>query len=227
MKFSLRSLALLTLSAVPAALAQDRGQLGVDVAVGGATSQTIGVTYHVTGRVALRPTFAVNRVTSRDAQVYFSQGEVFEGSSETTSNGVAAGLQGLLYLTRKDSLASYLTASYQRQHTSQETQPPQFDVAFDLLPPLIQELATFSNAARTPKQSTNSNLYGAAFGLQYALGTRFSAFGEVGLRYSTTRSKVTAAPLPDYTSGGRGFGAVNVKQLGSFTSSFGVIFYFK
>ncbi len=204
------------------ATGQEKGRLGADVAFSSATSSTIGLTWHATNRVALRPVFGFLHETRDDVQTYLADGVAFDGTSRTTNTAISGGLEGMLYLTRAESLSTYVAVSYQRQHAKETAGAVSLAIPLSQAPPLVQQLVA-SDPFRPRNQTTASNLYGAAAGLEYAFGKRFSAFGEAGLRYVTTKLRV-AEGLP---RNGVAAGPADLDQIGTFTSTVGVIFYFK
>ncbi|OQY29401.1 MAG: hypothetical protein B6244_04090 [Candidatus Cloacimonetes bacterium 4572_55] len=94
---------------VPAiSLAQKAGQIGFNFEVGGFSSSKIGVTFHVTDRLAIRPTFSFSKSSEEfDALDDQTQKYVIL-DRETTRYG--GGLDGLFYLNQGGDLRPYLGA---------------------------------------------------------------------------------------------------------------------
>jgi hypothetical protein len=115
----------------------------------------VGIIWQVTDRFALRPDFGITRSWS---------GSSVDQDAENTSLGLTIGISALFYVTKADNLRTYFSPRYAYLRTSSSS-------TADFLP--------FDTSFKT----TGSNLSGS-FGAEYALGSRFSAFGEVGVAYS-------------------------------------------
>src|SRR5262245_17248205 len=218
----------LSIAVLPAlrAEAQDKGQLGVDLSVGSGSSATIGVTYHVSKRLALRPTFAFSHSTLTNDGVFSAPDGSLNVKSDQTTNSFSAGLEALLYLTRRDAFSTYLGGSYQRVHSSVTSDPPQLALPLAQLPPALarfvrDELGLIPQSKRT----TDNDVAALALGVQYAFAKSFSAFGEAGLRYVSGRSRLERTQSRSLFS--VSFSPGDNSQLATFTSSVGVIFYLK
>lgn len=136
--------------------AQDKGQAGVTMGHPG----SIGVLWHVTERVALRPDFQFSYISS-EAE---SPGVGLTSSSHGWN--IVPGISALFYLKRFDDLRTYVSprVTFARSTSS-------FDSAFS------------GNTAT----STNKTYAGTlSFGAQYSLGQRFAVYAEAGFGASRT-----------------------------------------
>jgi hypothetical protein len=187
-----------TVVGAPSAAAQDRGQAGIVMGY----PPSIGIIWHVTDGVAIRPEVSFTRTTGDTTTVLtvstFPAGTVTTTSqmSTNTSWQIGVGVSALFYVGRWDALRTYLAprVAYSKGGFS----------------------STVSNAPVGSFDGTTSS-YSAAgsFGAQYSLAERFGVFGDVGL---------------GYTRGRTGSGAVASSKSTSNTvstrSAVGVILYF-
>lgn len=187
--------ALLVLAARTAA-AQETGDVGVTMGYPGA----LGVVWHVTGTIAVRPDIAVTRATTDSTTT--SSG-VFGGSglsSGSTSDGwgTTAGISVLVTVRTIDRLRLYVTPrlAYLRSTTDTESG-------------LSGSLSAFTT-------KTTGLLAAGSFGAQYNLHDRFAVFGELGVQY-TTQTTTADFPGTRTTTDGTTFGL---------RSAVGVTFYF-
>ena len=155
-----RSLLLLSLLlGVPRiACAQEAGQKGLTMGF----PESIGLLWHVTDKVAVRPEFGFAHVTT-DSNLPFTDGNV-------SSTSIGVGVSALFYLKDYDNLRTYVAPRWVYNHTD-------------------------PGGGTTSSANTISGLFGA----QYALGKRFSVFGEAGLAFShsTAKSEVAVASIID------------------------------
>lgn len=175
---------LVTLMAVApcrVASAQDQGRVGLTMGY----PASVGVIYHVANRFALRPEITVLK-SSGD-----SGGTTIALFNKGWSLGT--GLSGLIYLTRRDNLRTYVSPrfTFTRITTSTET------TAF---------------VSSTVVTRSTSSTYGAvgSLGAQYALGPKFGLFGEVGFGYSrqTSHSSLAATSRTNVWSSRTGAGVI-------------------
>jgi opacity protein-like surface antigen len=166
------------------AFAQERGKAGLSMGYPAA----VGLVWQLSDRVAIRPEFQVARTTSE-----LSAPGIDLLSSSASSWSIGAGVSGLFYLQRWDELSTYLS--------------PRFAYS--------RSTATSKTSVSTTRSTSESNVYNGSlsFGAQYALGRRFSAFGEVGFGLTDTR----ASSATGSSSDGR---------IWSTRTGAGVIFYF-
>jgi hypothetical protein len=97
--FALLSLALVIVSARPS-IAQESGQVGVTMAY----PASIGVIWHATDELAIRPDFT------------FSNSESGSLASSTTQGGI--GVSALYYVRKWDNLRAYVSPRFGYQHAS-------------------------------------------------------------------------------------------------------------
>jgi hypothetical protein len=193
----------LILTVVPeAALAQEKGQVGLTM--GYPTS--VGILWHVADRVALRPdlTFNQSEVTGTLTLTVGigNQIQTTQTQFSTTSTSVTTGLSGLFYVRKRDALSVFLSPRYTYSHgsTTPSATPP----------------ATASGGTTTRTHGVSGS-----FGAQYAIGRRFSIFGEVGVAYSTSVGNSPDAVTPSTTSRSENAGhGVGMR------SGVGVVLYF-
>jgi opacity protein-like surface antigen len=166
---------LLVLGLAGGAFAQESGDVGLSMGY----PASIAVTWHVTDRVAIRPEVSLHW-TSSEAQLASIEGESI--SNESFSTGLGASV--LFYLGTTDRLRTYITPrlAYQRTSTSIET---------SFVPDRDTTLDGFQVSG--------------SFGAQYAVGDRFSVFGEVGVAYSSLSGDL-GLPGIDSESRNRSFG---------------------
>jgi opacity protein-like surface antigen len=150
--------ALALLGTIPAS-AVAQDQRTVGVTMGYPAS--FGVLWHVSPRVAIRPEFSFTQTSNE-----FTSALDTVTASDVSAVGVGA--SGIFYLTDVNKLRTYVSPrlTYARTTTSTETNGVSFG----------------------SEGSGRSYSAGAAFGAQYALGERFSVFGEVGVGYTNQKS---------------------------------------
>lgn len=211
MRYIVASLSLL-MALAPTCLAQTRSQFGFNFSVNPASSSpnsTIGVTYHMTDRFAVRPLVRFDRKRFKEVAAVavvssFSFGSTQSSTQEEFDADVkqsswAAGVGLLCYVSRSENLSTYVSGSFEYSHVKSEWTLPSLPFGMDVF-------SSFRNYTGSGKSVTGS------FGLQYAVAKKFSVFGEVGVRYGTVdRSAATR----DYS------------DLGSINSGLGLIFYLK
>lgn len=158
-----------------AAGAQDKGKTGITMGY----PASIGVIWHASDAVAIRPEFSIAGGTSES-----SPAAPLSSSSDTLS--VGAGVSVLFYLHTYDHLRTYVSPRVNYTHTS----------------------STIDISGITDSSSkTTGTSAGAAgsFGAQYALADKFSVFGEVGFGFShaTTKSGNAGSKITGNTWGNR------------------------
>ena len=146
-------------AAAGVASAQDEGKVGLTMGYPSA----IGVLWHVTDRVAVRPEFTWSLSSTQTLTLDDIAG-TFEGSpTDTWQAGV--GLSGLFYLTKLDGLRTYVTPRFAYSQVS----------------------AGLGGSTLTAASSASkSYTWSGSFGAEYSLGRHFGLFGEFGLSYATT-----------------------------------------
>jgi hypothetical protein len=148
--------------ALPAA-AVEQGQVGLQVEVG--SRRTIGLTYHATETLALRPAVFFQRVTAEQTPSLIDPDKplvVFE-SDDTSFGGQ---MEVDYFLRPQRNLAPYLAATVSYSHVNTAYPVPQAGS-------LILRNGNLHNVTA-----------GAGFGVQYAVTEAFHLFGQVGLSYS-------------------------------------------
>jgi hypothetical protein len=182
------------LSHAPFASAQEQGQIGISMGYPG----SIGVVWHATDRLAVRPDFLFRWLSSGLS------------GSDDSSTTIGVGIAGIYYLTRSDALRTYVSPRFAYTHAKASYNPVYIQIAPSasaLLPPTFES-----------KSSTKS--FSGSFGAQYALHKRFSVFGEAGIGYSTADYS-SGLELARITIDARG-----PRSVGTQTAA-GVILYFK
>jgi hypothetical protein len=143
--------ALAILVAPVAAAAQQSGDIGVTTGYPSA----IGLLWHASDRIAIRPDLTFSWQSSEDAD---DRAEL-----EDSRTSLGFGISGLFYTSDSDNLRTYLSPrfSYTRSRA---------DIEF--------------SDTQTAETDADSYQISGSFGAQYTLGTRFSIFGEAGIAYS-------------------------------------------
>ena len=129
---------------------------------------SVGVLWHVSDRIGLRPDFAITRQSAETTSTVSGLFGMTE-TSTTTSEGwtTSLGLSGLFYLGAPADLRFYLTPRVAWAWSRSDYEASQGLVQ---LGPVDSESDGF--------------LVAGSFGAQYAPHERFRLFGEVGLSYS-------------------------------------------
>jgi hypothetical protein len=148
---------LLTASIVTSALsfapslahAQEKGDVGITMGY----PASIGIIWHATERVAIRPELSFSHTSN--------ESESAIGSSEGSSTSFGLGVSAVLYLRKWDRLQTYVSPRYTYSRTRSET-----------------EASVLGDGS---KSETDTHNIAGYFGAQYSPHERFSIFGEVGL----------------------------------------------
>ena len=196
------------LSAGANAFAQDAGQIGVTLGYPAA----VGVIWHVTDNVAVRPEISFSTGSTENPVI--SSGLSLPGRSddlgESSSTAVTAGVSGLFYFGRWDKLRAYVSPRYTYSHLTSESG------------------STFSIDGRDSAYTVTGS-----FGAHYQLHRRFAVFGETGFGYthshttSTSRLLLPVIPVgPNLPSPVSQSIETNSHHWNTRTGA-GVIFYFK
>ena len=150
-----------------AAQAQDTGKVGVTMAYPAA----IGLIWHATDKMAVRPEFTISGSSAES-----SSG--FEASSWSFGTGVSV----LFYLKDYDHVRTYFTPrfDYSRSSSSSETG------------------ASTAPSIDTSRWSSGA---AGSFGVQYTPGDKFGVFGEVGFGFSYSSLPSAAAPNSGHATG--------------------------
>lgn len=192
------------------AVAQEHGQVGLSMGY----PASVGILWHVSDRVAIRPEISLvqsSTTTTVVTTVTFTtpagtQTQTTQGEFTTDSTNVGTGVSGLFYLWKRESLSAFVTSRYAYTRGTGAT--------------------SGSGVAGTPTEITTSNhVVSGSFGAQYALGRRFSVFGEIGLGYTDTRvdnaSAISVSPNGSSTISATSTHGVSTR------SGAGVVFYFR
>jgi hypothetical protein len=150
--------------AAPAA-AQDAGSVGLTMGYPAA----VGVVWHVTERLALRPDVTLSTTTTESTSTNDSMFGRQVSTTTSTSWSTAVGLSALFYLTPADPLRFYVAprAAYLRTSIDIDDDQP-LASAFD---------------------NTSTGVVAAgAFGVHYNAHDRFAIFGELGAQYTAQSS---------------------------------------
>ena len=164
---------------VRTASAQDTRSFGVTMGY----PASIGVLWHVTEGVALRPEFSFDFFSSE-----IENSSPLGGDSSQDGHTVSVGLSALFYVARWDMTRAYLVPRYAYSRTKSSLEGP-----FTLL-----------------RDSTgNVHDVSVSFGAQQTLGDRFAIYGELGLEYQRVTTEVTTSELRSRTFAARsGVGVV-------------------
>jgi hypothetical protein len=185
------------------ALAQDTGQIGVTLGYPSA----VGVIWHVTDNVAVRPEISFSTGSTESPTSSFSG--LSANLGETSSTTVAAGVSGLFYFGEWDKLRAYVSPRYAYSRLTSDSG------------------STFSTDARNSAYAVTGS-----FGAHYQPHRRFAVFGETGFGYTRTRTTLTSVLLlPVIPVGPTVPAPVTRSEINSHSwatrTSAGVIFYFK
>jgi opacity protein-like surface antigen len=154
-RLSAALLALGVLTIASPARAQERGDVGISMGFPGA----IGLPYHITDRLAIRPELSLSFASSS------SDDEIALLTSESSTVGV--GVSGIFYLHRWDKLRTYVSPRYSYIWSKSTSE------------------SIFSGES---EGKIRSHAFTAVFGTQYALHDHFSVFGEVGAGVTSQHS---------------------------------------
>ena len=158
---TLAALAGVTLVAVPA-YAQEAGQVGLTMGY----PASVGLVWHVTDRMAVRPEMSFALGSSETHSDVFET----EGESSTFGTGVAT----LFSLREWDQVRAYAGPRFTYSRTTSKSE--------SLLDDVTELTATTYDVA-------------GLFGVQYTPHPRFAVFGEVGVGYSNRETKSDGTAL--------------------------------
>ena len=140
------------------ALAQDQGDVGISMGY----PASVGVVFHLTDSVALRPEISFTRISSDSDSAF--------GDLSNSNYTYEIGISGLLYVGRWDKLRAYVTPGYAYRRTGGSNN------------------VDFPQIGST---TVSGHTFQGSFGAQYSLHEKFSVFGEAGLRYFTQQTRST------------------------------------
>jgi hypothetical protein len=197
----------LVLSVAANVLAQDAGQMGVTLGYPAA----VGVIWHVTDHVAVRPEISF---LTTSAEIPAITGISLPGLSadlgETSSTTVSTGVSGLFYFGKWDKLRAYVSPRYTYSRLTAESG------------------STLSTDARNSAYTVTGS-----FGAHYQLHRRFAVFGETGFGYTHSHTTSTSRLLLPVIPVGPNVPSPISQSIESNSHSWatrtgaGVIFYFK
>jgi hypothetical protein len=162
-------------AALPAAAgAQEQHKVGVTMGY----PASFGALWHVSDKVALRPELSFGG----------SSTDTTGSSIDISGNGwsVGTGVSALFYLGKKDRLRTYVSPRFTYGHSSSHSS------LSSVIPvtPVTTTPVTTSDLTSTSK----STGFSGSFGAQFAVGDRFTVFGEVGLGYAHSWMKSSQTP---------------------------------
>lgn len=152
-------------AAARSAAAQEAGDVGVTMGYPGA----LGVVWHVTEGIALRPDIALTRSTS-ESTTSATGGFGGPGLSSTSTSegwGTTVGLSVLLNVRTIDRLRLYLAPRVAYAYSTTDNE------------------SGFAGSLSAFTSKTRGVLASGSFGSQYNVHDRFAIFGELGLQYTT------------------------------------------
>lgn len=210
----MRRCALAALVVLPACLvaapafAQDHGQVGLSMGY----PASVGVVWHVTDRVAIRPEISfVHTSTDTTAITTLTfttplgiQTQTTRAQFTTDNTTVGTGVSGLFYLWKREALSAFVTPRYAYNRGTSTT--------------------TGGGIAIPTDGAVKTHFISGSFGAQYALGRRFTVFGEIGLGY--THSSVDNEPTSS-VSPGASTGSATTSHGIAARSGAGIVFYFR
>jgi opacity protein-like surface antigen len=150
---------------------------------------SFGVLWHVSSSVAIRPEFSFTRTSNE-----FTSALGTVTSSDVSAVGVGA--SAIFYLSDVNKLRTYVSPRFTYARTTSSTKG--------------DGVSTGSSG------SGKSYSGGVAFGAEYALGDRFSVFGEVGVGYANQKSSSDISTFQSST----------VSHTWSSRTGVGVVLYF-
>ena len=164
--------------------AQEAGKVGVTMSFPAAA----GIIWHASEKIAVRPDFN------------FSHSESETSASEGDSDSYTLGISVLFYTKKWDNAAAYFVPRFAWSRLNSVSES--------------NAINPFTGDTVVNETTGNAYAYSGAFGVQGWIGSRFSAFGELGLSYSTstTKSSLTSSEFES-----TGFGL---------RSGVGIAFYF-
>jgi hypothetical protein len=162
------------------AYAQDTRSFGVTMGY----PASIGVLWHLTENVALRPELGFNH-TSSETETTSPIGV----NTSSDGNFVATGISALFHFARWDMTRAYVVPRYAYSRSTASISGPFTGTDVD--------------------QTATAHAFGVSFGAQHGLGERFAIYGELGLSYETSATEALASELRRNTVGTRsGVGVV-------------------
>lgn len=152
---------------VATARAQDDHRFGLTMGY----PTAVGVLWHVTDRIAIRPEIDASRVSFRTERS--STVIPIPQEDEATARSVRPGVSALFYLARRDDLRLYLSPRYSH---------------------------SFNDNSQTGTSETTTWLFSGSIGAQHQLGSRFAVFGELGIEYGRSKIRISDLPFLSSTT---------------------------
>jgi hypothetical protein len=149
------------------AAAQDTRKVGITMGY----PASFGVLWHASDKVAIRPELGFSGSSN---QTTASPVSPTSGTIEIEGDGssIGTGVSVLFYIGKYDRLRTYVTPRFTYSHSSSTTTSS----GTSGLPPI------------SGTQTTNSTGGSGSFGAQYAIGDRFSVYGELGFSFGHSSS---------------------------------------
>jgi opacity protein-like surface antigen len=146
------SLFLFSALCIRSASAQDARPFGVTMGY----PASVGILWHVTDGVAVRPEFSFTHFSTETENA-----SPIGVDTSSDGNGVSVGLSALFYLARWDMTRAYVVPRYAYSRNT----------------------ATIEGPLTGLEQTSNGHAFGVSIGAQHGLGERFAIYGELGLAY--------------------------------------------
>lgn len=173
------------------------------------SAPSIGVTYHVTEAIALRPAITFERTSEEQTlavEVPFPGIPSFSADVDIESTLLGIGVGGFYYLDVRDDVSPYL--GMEVGYLRQEQDRPAVNLSGGVPGGLTPQVATV--------ETTEDLLQVAGLlGAQYRPVDRFALFGEVGI----------GATFSEGTSDGDTDGETSGSRIGLLTSAVGIVLY--
>jgi opacity protein-like surface antigen len=208
---------LAVLLAAPA-IAQEHGQVGLSMGY----PASVGIVWHVADRFAVRPelslvqgsSLTLSTTTVTISSPFGTQIETTETRLATDNATVGAGVSGLFYLWKRESLGAFVSPRYAYTRGSNTTTATNTTIRSGAV-------------AQVNDTTSRTHFFSGSFGAQYALGRRFSVFGEIGLGYThgnvaSPPSSSSQTPIVSVSTGSE-----SKNHNVSTRSGAGVVFYFR
>src|SRR4051794_23301257 len=143
------------------ASAQEHGPIGITMGY----PSSVGVMWHITDRVALRPEIALSTATTDP-----SSKSVF-GTSGSSGSTVEVGISGLFYVAQWDRLRTYVAPRYQHSRFSATAETTSQSFSFTSGPAGLT--TTRTETTRTTDTTITNTSAAGMFGAEYSLHERF------------------------------------------------------
>jgi hypothetical protein len=145
-----------------AAGAQETGKAGVAIGYPGG----IGILWHATDKVAIRPDFTFTHTST-------------DGVAGGDGWGIGTDLSVLFYVKKYDNVRTYVSPRFTYARTTTTIQTPS------------STQGTFPDVKSTSRSTGGAGVFGA----QYSPSARFSVFGELGIGFSRRRTESSLGSL--------------------------------